>query len=90
MNPFNLRSLKVENVMMHLSAEEASGPSASPDTPPRRKASLSTHRLTIHDDAVVALTHAEALERMTGDRCEVVRYGVYYRVARTDASGKQV
>lgn len=44
-----------------------------------------------HRDEALAMKHAEELERMTGDHCEVRKFRAsHYKVMRRDASGKLV
>jgi len=45
----------------------------------------------VHRNAEFAQAHAERLERLTGDHCEVRKYGpTLFKVIRYDASGKWV
>jgi hypothetical protein len=45
--------------------------------------------LYLHTNREMAYAHAVEIERMTGDRCEVVKYGPrHYTVIRHDTSGK--
>lgn len=44
-----------------------------------------------HDDLALAMAHARRLQRMTGDRCLVRKYGPSrYRVLRYDVTNKPV
>jgi hypothetical protein len=44
----------------------------------------------VHRNREFALMHAKRLEKLTGDRCKVMKYKTFFKIVRHDTGGKKV
>lgn len=86
-SPFGTSSLDLDQCsFLRPVAKRKTKPAIARPKHPRRSSDL-----MMHHNRDMAVAHAEEIERMTGDRCEVRRYGPsLYRIHRYDCGGKLV